>query len=93
MMKRMVLLAVMDAEPEDGFWAQPVDCERLSAELQLPVLAPGTYDLFLYDQGRQVASRPGAILPRTPSWPRRQATYREGSAHGRRFPAPVASIE
>ena len=34
---RMVLLAVMDAEPEDGFWAQPVDCERLSAELQLPV--------------------------------------------------------
>ena len=34
---RMVLLAVMDAEPEDGFWAQPVDCERLAAELQLPV--------------------------------------------------------
>ncbi len=34
---RMVLLAVMDAEPEQGFWAQPVDCERLSAELQLPV--------------------------------------------------------
>ena len=33
----MVLLAVMDAEPEDGFWAQPVDCERLAAELQLPV--------------------------------------------------------
>jgi hypothetical protein len=34
---RMVLLGVMDAEPEGGFWAQPVDCERLSAELQLPV--------------------------------------------------------
>jgi hypothetical protein len=34
---RMVLLAVMDAEPEEGFWAQPVDCERLAAELQLPV--------------------------------------------------------
>ena len=34
---RMVLLAVMDAEPEDGFWARPVDCERLSAELQIPV--------------------------------------------------------
>jgi hypothetical protein len=34
---RMVLLAVMDAEPEQGFWAQPVDCERLAAELQLPV--------------------------------------------------------
>ncbi|MGZ6793342.1 MAG: hypothetical protein ACXVFV_10355, partial [Mycobacteriales bacterium] len=27
----------MDAEPEQGFWAQPVDCERLAAELQLPV--------------------------------------------------------
>lgn len=34
---RMVLLAVMDAEPEEGFWAQPVDCERLAAELQIPV--------------------------------------------------------
>lgn len=34
---RMVLLAVVDAEPEDGFWAQPVDCGRLAAELQLPV--------------------------------------------------------
>ncbi len=34
---RMVLLAVMDAEAEGSFWAQPVDCERLAAELQLPV--------------------------------------------------------
>ena len=34
---RMVLLAIVDGEPEQGFWAQPVDCERLSAELQLPV--------------------------------------------------------
>jgi len=34
---RMVLLAVMDAEPEDGFWAKPVDCDRLAAELQIPV--------------------------------------------------------
>ena len=34
---RMVLLAVMDAEPEEQFWAAPVDCERLSAELQIPV--------------------------------------------------------
>jgi hypothetical protein len=34
---RMVLLAVMDSEPEEGFWAEPVDCERLAAELQLPV--------------------------------------------------------
>ncbi len=34
---RMVLLAVMDAEPPAGFWAEPVDCERLAAELQLPV--------------------------------------------------------
>lgn len=34
---RMVLLGVLDAEPEQGFWAEPVDCERLAAELQLPV--------------------------------------------------------
>jgi hypothetical protein len=34
---RMVLLAVVDAEPEQDFWAVPVDCERLAAELQLPV--------------------------------------------------------
>jgi hypothetical protein len=34
---RMVLLAVVDAEPSETFWADPVDCERLAAELQLPV--------------------------------------------------------
>ena len=34
---RMVLLGVLDNEPEQGFWAEPVDCERLAAELQLPV--------------------------------------------------------
>ncbi|HWH27894.1 MAG TPA: hypothetical protein VNU26_02845 [Mycobacteriales bacterium] len=34
---RMVLLAVVDGEPEPGFWAAPVDCEQLAAELQLPV--------------------------------------------------------
>ena len=34
---RMVLLALVDAEPEPGFWARPADCERLAAELQLPV--------------------------------------------------------
>lgn len=34
---RMVLLALVDGEPEPGFWAQPVDCEQLAAELQLPV--------------------------------------------------------
>ena len=34
---RMVLLGVLDQEPEQGFWAEPVDCERLAAELQLPV--------------------------------------------------------
>ena len=34
---RMVLFAVVDGEPEAGFWAAPVDCERLAAELQLPV--------------------------------------------------------
>jgi hypothetical protein len=34
---RMVLLAVVDAEPEPAFWARPVDCEALAGELQLPV--------------------------------------------------------
>ncbi len=34
---RMVLLAVVDREPEPGFWGQAVDCESLAAELQLPV--------------------------------------------------------
>ncbi len=34
---RMVLLALVDAEPEPGFWARPADCEQLAAELQLPV--------------------------------------------------------
>lgn len=34
---RMVLLAVVDAEPEPSFWAMPADCEQLAAELQIPV--------------------------------------------------------
>ncbi|MBC7372934.1 MAG: hypothetical protein H7323_02970 [Frankiales bacterium] len=34
---RMVLLAVVDTEPEGAFWAQAADCERLAAELQIPV--------------------------------------------------------
>ena len=34
---RMVLLAVVDGEPAERFWAAPVDCERLSGELQVPV--------------------------------------------------------
>lgn len=34
---RMVLLALVDAEPQPGFWAEAVDCEHLAAELQLPV--------------------------------------------------------
>ena len=34
---RMVLLAVVDAEPAERFWAAPVDCERLAGELQVPV--------------------------------------------------------
>jgi hypothetical protein len=34
---RMVLLALIDAEPTATFWSEPVDCERLAAELQLPV--------------------------------------------------------
>jgi hypothetical protein len=34
---RMVLLALVDSEPTPTFWSDPVDCERLAAELQLPV--------------------------------------------------------
>ena len=34
---RMVLLALVDSEPSAAFWSDPVDCERLAAELQLPV--------------------------------------------------------
>ena len=34
---RMVLLDVVDGEPAERFWAAPVDCERLSGELQVPV--------------------------------------------------------
>lgn len=34
---RMVLLALVDNEPSASFWAEPIDCERLAAELQLPV--------------------------------------------------------
>ena len=34
---RMVLLALVDAEPSATFWSDPIDCERLAAELQLPV--------------------------------------------------------
>ncbi len=34
---RMVLLALVDSEPEGAFWAQAADCERLAAELQIPV--------------------------------------------------------
>jgi hypothetical protein len=34
---RMVLLALVDSEPSPSFWSDPIDCERLAAELQLPV--------------------------------------------------------
>jgi hypothetical protein len=34
---RMVLLALVDSEPSATFWSDPIDCERLAAELQLPV--------------------------------------------------------
>ena len=34
---RVVLLAVVDAEPAPGSWGEAVDCERLAAELPLPV--------------------------------------------------------
>ncbi len=34
---RMVLLAVVDAEPSGSFWAEPADCEHLAGELQIPV--------------------------------------------------------
>jgi hypothetical protein len=43
----------------------------IGVELQVQALAPGTYDLFLYDQGRQVASRPAAL---TVVAPQTQAT-------------------
>ncbi|MCC7418334.1 MAG: DUF4330 family protein [Acidobacteria bacterium] len=33
----------------------------IRVELQLPALAAGRYDLYLYDQGRQVAARPAAL--------------------------------
>ena len=34
---RMVLLAVVDGEPAEPLLGRPVDCERLSGELQVPV--------------------------------------------------------
>ena len=34
---RMVLLAIVDAEPAGSFWAEAADCEHLAAELQIPV--------------------------------------------------------
>ncbi|UZJ26229.1 hypothetical protein RHODO2019_07420 [Rhodococcus antarcticus] len=34
---RVVLLAVVDAEPAPGSWGEALDCERLAAELPLPV--------------------------------------------------------
>ena len=34
---RMVLLAIVDREPEGSFWAEAADCEQLAAELQIPV--------------------------------------------------------
>ena len=34
---RMVLLAIVDREPEGAFWAEAADCEQLAAELQIPV--------------------------------------------------------
>jgi hypothetical protein len=33
----------------------------MQAELTLPAIAPGTYDLYLYDQGREVARRMSAF--------------------------------
>jgi len=66
---RVVLLAVVDAEPAANFWAEPVDCERLTAELALPVgevvdalrgrLAPwlaDDVDLLLHDDAHDHAA-------------------------------------
>jgi hypothetical protein len=39
-----------------------------SVELVLPELQPGTYDLRLYDQGHEVASRTAAITVREPEY-------------------------
>ena len=38
----------------------------IRVELQVPELAPGAYDLYLYDQGQQVASRAGALMVTQP---------------------------
>lgn len=38
----------------------------ISAELELPGLAPGAYDLYIYDGGRQVAARPAALRVTAP---------------------------
>jgi hypothetical protein len=40
-----------------------------SVELVLPELQPGTYDLRLYDQGHEVASRTAALTVREPDYP------------------------
>jgi hypothetical protein len=49
-----------------------------SVELVLPELQPGTYDLRLYDQGHEVASRAAAITVREPEHPKglREVTVR-----------------
>ena len=49
-----------------------------SVELVLPELQPGTYDLRLYDQGHEVASRTAAITVREPEHPKglREVTVR-----------------
>ena len=40
------------------------------AELQLPNLEPGSYDLYVYDQGDLLASRTGALSIESPRLPR-----------------------
>lgn len=47
---RMVLLGVVEGAPESGFWARPVDCADLVAELALPVA-----DLAEALQGRLIS--------------------------------------
>ena len=57
-----------DEEPAARAFAAPLLVETpTEAELQIPTLAPGTYDLVLYDDVREVARLPKAIVVEAPA--------------------------
>jgi hypothetical protein len=100
---RMVLLALVDNEPAGTFWSDPIDCERLAAELQLPVadvvealhgrLTPWLADdleLLLHDDAhdRAVDRSPAQTLA-VDDRPGARAVARPGRLHGRARRAPV----